>query len=166
MAWTANDPVSTPGKGTVYVAAFFLAVTAIVGVGLGFRASMRDASRSGAQGSVDDNLGVDQAQPARPIVEIPNQVAPPPETNAAATNGLAAATNTVVKKPDEADATNDIAVRTAAVQAAQNNPAKPPADIDSLLTSQSERPQAPAKPSTDDQPPAASTPPAKTDVPF
>ena len=122
MAWTANDPVSTPGKGTVYVAAFFLAVAAIAGVGLGFRASMRDTARGGAQGSVDDNLDVDQAQPARPMVEeFPNQVAPPPETNAAV-NALAAATNTVVKKPDEADATNDIAVRTAAVQAAQSNP--------------------------------------------
>ena len=163
MAWTANGPISSPGKGTTYVVAFLIAATAVGGAVLGFRASMRDTSRSAAGVGVDDVQGLDDAQPARPIVDITPMTAPPP--TAAATNALADATNTIAKKPDEA-ATNEIAVRTAAVQAAQNNPAKPAPDIDTLLTSQSERPQTPAKPSTDDEPAQQSTAPAHSDVPF
>jgi len=161
MAWTDNGPVSTPPRGVVYVAAGLILIAAGGGGYLGFKASLRDTSHESGQ-AVDDSQGLDQAQIAKPIVDIPAMQAPPPE--AAAANALAAATNTVAKTADDDDDTNDIAVRTAAVQNAQNNPAKPAPDPDLMLASPDERPQPPAKPSTDDQPPT--TAPAKTDVPF
>jgi hypothetical protein len=149
--------------GTVYVVAFFIAAAAVGGSVFGFRASMRDTSHATAGTGVDDLQSLDAATPARPIVDVTPMAAPPPE--AAATNTLADATNAVTKRTEEA-ATNDVAVRTAAVQAQQNNPARPAQDIDTLLTSQSERPQTPAKPSTDDQPAQTTGQPAKNDVPF
>jgi hypothetical protein len=165
MSWTAHeDPVSIPGRGVVYVAAALIALAAAGGAYLGFKASLRDTSHAAASAGVDDTEGLDDAAPARPIVDVtPMQAAPPP---AAATNALAAATNATAKHDDDEDSTNDVALRTAAVQAAQNNPAKPAPDIDTLLTSQSERPQAPAKPSADDEPAQQGSTPAKTDVPF
>jgi hypothetical protein len=162
MAWTANGPVSVPPRGLVYVVAFLILAAAAGGSVLGFKSSQRDTARGGATVGVDQSQGIDQAPDATPIVDITAMQAPPP--TAAATNTLAAATNATAARTDEDAATNDIAVRAAAVQAAQNNPAKPAPDIDSILTSQTERPQPPAKPSTDDQPP--NPPPAKTDVPF
>ncbi len=160
MAWTANGPVSVPPPGLVVFVAGLIVLVAAGGGFLGFKASLRDTSHEGATLDADETQGLDQAIPAKPIVDIPAMTAPPP----AATNTVAAAANSIIAKADQSAATNEIAVRAAAVQAAQNNPAKPAPDPDSLLASPDERPQTPAKPSTDDQPPTA--PPPKTDVPF
>ena len=64
---------------------------------------------------------------------------------------------------DKAIVRDDIAAKTAAAQAVQSKPAQTQSDIDDILTSASERPQAPAKPSTDETPPSG---PTKSDVPF
>jgi hypothetical protein len=85
--------------------------------------------------------------------EMPQPIAAPAPTNTAA-----AATNTA----KEADDSDDIAAKTAAAQAVQSKPAQSSGNIDDILTSSSEKPQAPAKPSTDEAPPQA----PKSDVPF
>ena len=150
MAWDDSDPVSTPPGPVVGVVAFLIAPAAVGGVGLGFKASWRDATRP-AQGSVDTQAA-GQAVMAQPIVELPQpQAAPAPTVAAAATNSA-----------KEADDSSDIAAKTAAAQAVQSKPAQAASNIDDILTSPSEKPQAPAKPSTDEAPPTA----PKSDVPF
>jgi hypothetical protein len=159
MATTAVDPVSTPPRGVVYLVALAMLVCAGGGVFLGYKASLRENAGRSAPTGLDDAQGVDQAVVAKPIVDIPAQAVPVPE----ASNALAAATNTTSKSTDNSDASsNDLAVRTAAVQHVQSTPAQSSQDIDTILASPTERPQTPAKPSTDDEPP----PPPKTDVPF
>jgi hypothetical protein len=152
MAWIANGPVSIPSTPVVAFVAFVIGVAAASGVGLGIKASWREANRP-AQGEVDSQA-TSQAIIAQPIVELPQPVAAPP-----ATNTVAAATNSA----KEADDSDEIAAKTAAAQAVQSKPAQSSGDIDDILTSSSEKPQAPAKPSTDEAPP---TEPAKSDVPF
>ncbi|HZZ88434.1 MAG TPA: hypothetical protein VFE13_08865 [Caulobacteraceae bacterium] len=149
MAWTENGPVSTPSNTIVGVVALVIGIAAVGGLGLGFKASFRDASRP-ARGEIDTQIS-GQATMAQPIVELPQPQAAPPPTNAAATNAAKAA-----------DDSDEIAAKTAAAQAAQSKPAQPPPDIDQMLTSPSEKPQPPAKPSTDESPPSA----PKSDVPF
>jgi len=150
MAWNESDPVSTPPGPVVGVVAFLIVLAAVGGVGLGFKASWRDTTRP-AQGSVDTQAA-GQAVMAQPIVELPQpQAAPAPTVAAAATNSA-----------KEADDSSDIAEKTAAAQAVQSKPAQAPSNIDDILTSPSEKPQAPAKPSTDEAPPTA----PKSDVPF
>ena len=133
------------------VVAFLIGVAAIAGVGLGFKASSRDASRP-AQGSIDTQIS-GQATLAQPIVELPQPQAAPK-----AANSIVADANAT----DNGDDSSAIAQKTAAVQAAQSKPAQAPSNPDDILASPSERPQAPAKPSTDEAPPSA----PKSDVPF
>jgi hypothetical protein len=151
MSWTDSGPVSLPPRPVAYFAGLLLVAAAIVGVGLGFKASWRNGERGGA-GLSDQAAGVDAAIPARPLVELP----PPPQQEAAANT---AAANSADDK-DEADDTS-IDAQTAAAQEVQSKPSKSSDNIDDILTSSSEKPQAPAKPSTDE-----SAPPGKSDVPF
>jgi hypothetical protein len=157
MAWTENGPVSLPSGPALAFAVLLIGGAAVAGAGFGFSAGWRGGEQQ-QRAAVDPNQDIDQAVEARPLVTL----AGPPAPAAVAT---AAATNTVAAKKadddDDADASNEIAVKTAAVQAEQSKPADKPANIDDILTSPTERPQAPAKPTTDEQ-----APPAKTDVPF
>jgi hypothetical protein len=152
MAWIENGPVALPSRGLVVWAGLTVLAAAVAGVGLGVRASWRDTSHS-------ISGGIDQAQDsqaviAKPIVELPSPPPPPPAANAAAAN-------TAVAKEEED--TSDIAAKTAAAQAVQSKPSQGNANIDDILTSSSEKPQAPAKPTTDEDAPGG---PAKGDVPF
>ena len=150
MAWTDRGPVSVPPNSVVVFIGLVMCAAAIGGVALGFKASWRDATRP-AQGSVDTQAA-GQAVMAQPIVELPQPQAAPAPVAAAATNSA-----------KEVDDSSDIAEKTAAAQAVQSKPAQAPSNIDDILTSPSEKPQAPAKPSTDEAPP---TTPPKSDVPF
>jgi hypothetical protein len=71
-------------------------------------------------------------------------------------------------KQDAADAdqakADALAAKAAAAQAVQAKPSKPTGNIDDILTSPSEKPPAPVKPSADEAPPPGA--PVKTDVPF
>jgi hypothetical protein len=151
MAWTENGPVSVPSAPVVGVVAFLIGVAALGGVGLGFKASSRDTTRP-TQGLVDTQVS-GQAILAQPIVDLPQPQAAPK-----ATNTVVAASNSA----DNGDDSADIAQKTAAVQAAQSKPAQAPDNPDDILASPSEKPQAPAKPSTDEAPPSG----PKSDVPF
>ncbi len=154
MAWTESDgPVSTPPRPVAYFAGALIVAAAFLGLGLGFRASER--TEHPGVGSADQSLGVDAATPARPLVEIP---ALPTQTAAANT-----ATN-AADDQDEAD-DNSIDAQTAEAQQIQSKPSKGDSSIDDVLTSPSEKPQAPAKPSSDEAPPGEPTK-GKSDVPF
>ena len=150
MSWTEHGPVSLPPRPVAYFAGAILIAAAIVGVGLGVHAGWRNDRP--ALGSSDQSSGVDGAIPARPLVELP----PPPQQEAAA-NTASNATDS----QDQAEDSNTIDVQTAAAQEVQSKPSKSNANIDDILTSSTEKPQAPAKPSTDE-----SAPPGKSDVPF
>jgi hypothetical protein len=150
MAWIENGPVSVPSTAVVGLVAAAIGIAAIGGVGLGLKASWRDASHP-AQGAVDTQV-TGQAIIAQPIVELPQPQAAPPAANTAAETNSA----------KEADDSDEIAAKTAAAQAVQSKPAQAASNIDDILTSPSEKPQAPAKPSTDEAPPTA----PKSDVPF
>jgi hypothetical protein len=151
MAWTEHGPVSVPSTTVVGVVAILIGLAAIGGVGLGIKASWRDANRP-ARGLVDTQAS-GQAILAQPIVEMPQPQAAPK-----AANTIVADTNSA----NDADDSDDIAAKTAAVQAAQSKPAQSAGNPDDILASPSEKPQAPAKPSTDEAPPSG----PKSDVPF
>ena len=151
MAWTEHGPVSVPSTPVVGVVALLIGLAAIGGVGLGFKASWRDANRP-ARGLVDTQSS-GQAILAQPIVELPQPQAAPKAANA-----ILADTNTA----NSDDSSDEIAAKTAAVQAAQSKPAQGAGNPDDILASPSEKPQAPAKPSTDEAPPSG----PKSDVPF
>jgi len=151
MAWIENGPVSVPTTPIVVSVGVVLALAAALSVGFGVKASWREANRP-ARGDLDTQAA-GQAIIAQPIVELPQPQAAP------AANTVVAATNSA----KEADDSDDIAAKTAAAQAVQSKPAQTQSDIDDILTSASERPQAPAKPSTDETPPSG---PTKSDVPF
>jgi hypothetical protein len=153
MAWIENGPVSLPSGPTLALAAALIGAAAIVGVGFGFSAGWRGGEQRVA-GAIDPNQDIDQAPDAKPLVTLVEPTAP------AAAN-VAAANTAIAKKDDDDDDSNEIAAKTAAVQAEQSKPADEPKNIDDMLASPSEKPQAPAKPTTDEQ-----APPAKTDVPF
>jgi hypothetical protein len=152
MAWIENGPVSLPSGPTLALAAALIGAAAIVGGGFGFSAGWRGGAQR-VVGAIDPNQDIDQAPDAKPLVTLVAPTAP------AAAN--IAAANTAVARKDDDDDSNDIAAKTAAVQAVQSKPADDQKNIDDLLTSPSEKPQAPAKPTTDEQ-----APPSKTDVPF
>jgi hypothetical protein len=154
MAWIDNGPVSLPSGPTLAFAAVLIGAAAVAGVGLGFSAGWRGGEQRVA-GAIDPNQDIDQAADAKPLVTLVEPTAP------AAANVAAANTVEAKKNDDDSDDSNQIAAQTAAVQAVQSKPADDPKNIDDLLTSPTERPQAPAKPTTDEQ-----APPAKTDVPF
>jgi hypothetical protein len=151
MAWIENSPVSLPSKPLVIFVGVILFAAAVGGAGLGVRAVWRSPGAA-TSGSGDESLDA-QAIAARPIVELP----PPPQA------APVAAVAAPPKKVDDQDDSNAIAAKTAAAQAVQANPAKKASDIDDILTSSSEKPQPPAKPTTDESAPGA---PAKSDVPF
>jgi hypothetical protein len=147
-----TDPVTVPPRVVVYTAAALVALTAVAGLGFGFKAGWRDGNRGPSSGS-DQSQGIDTAVLAKPIVDIPSleQQAP---ANAVASNAMA-------DDSDQAD--NSVAAKTAAAQAIQSKPVATTPTLDDTEASPSERPQAPAKPSTDEGAPGA---PTKSDVPF
>ncbi|MFI4933465.1 MAG: hypothetical protein ACHP7N_02500 [Caulobacterales bacterium] len=151
MSWTDTGPITLPPKPVAYTAAGILAVVAILGVGLGVRASWRDARPSVDSG--DQVLGGDQAILAKPIVEIPAA-----QQQAAAANTVAA--NSAADQPDETADSNAIAAQTAAASAKSAKVA-----IDQSGDSGAEKPQAAARPSVDEGEPGSPQG-AKTDVPF
>jgi hypothetical protein len=146
MSWIENGPVSTPPGRIAAVAAAALVSTAALSLAFSFHAVWRGPGRSALADA--DQSDISQAVPAKPIVEIPSAPPPPAAVNAAPTNAAEG-------REEEADDSNAIAARTAEVQAAQSQPAKPPADIDQILTSPQEKPQAPVDEGA-----------GKTDVPF
>src|SRR5580658_2560105 len=152
MAWKENGPVSIPSGAVLALAAFFVAGAAVGGAGLGFQAGWRDGGHS-AIGAADTTDDTAQAIVAKPLVDLP-----PPVQQAAATAPAKVAANAAEAADsdnDDADDSNDIAVKTATAQAVQSRPGKTPPDIDDIYTSQSEKPQPPAKPSTDEGAPGA-----------
>ncbi|HEY1750418.1 MAG TPA: hypothetical protein VGG29_04105 [Caulobacteraceae bacterium] len=154
MAWTDSGPVSVPSRGVVAVVAALIFIAGAAGVGFGLHATMRTGPV--IAGSGDQALD-SQAVAAQPIVELPPPPAPAPVAAAPSNAAVAKAAD-----KDQAD-DNDVSAKTAAAQQAQSNPAQQHADVDDILTSQSEKPQAPAKPSTDESAPGT---PGKSDVPF
>ncbi len=150
-SWTQSGPVSLPPRSLAYGVGALLFLLAVAGVGLGYRAALR---QSGAPGLTDDTSGAaDGTLIAKPIVDLPPPVTAPAQADD--------------KKPD-ADAdkakADALAAQTAAAQAIQAKPSKTEGDIDDILTSPSEKPPAPAKAPTDEAPPPG--PPVKSDVPF
>jgi len=146
MAWTQNGPVSVPPQTAVYFIAALVAVLAVAGAGLGFRAASRESGRPSLGGEAASV--VDDAVLARPIVVTPAELQQTAVAAAAASNAA------------QAGATNAIAAETAAAQEVQAKPSKTPTlSPDEILTSPTEKPQAAAKPAQDETPP-------KSDVPF
>ena len=145
MTWTDHGPISLPPRTAVYGAALIIGVAGLIGVGVGLRASLREAGRPGLAGAVSQPD--DQAAIARPIVDIPSV-----EQQAAANTAATAAAG-------QGAASNELAEKTAALQAAQSQPSQGGDNIDQMMASPSEKPQAPAKPAQDEAPP-------KSDVPF
>jgi len=144
-AWIENGPVSVPSKPVTYTAGVVLAVIAVAGLGLGFKAAMRQPSETVGPGQ---KVAADGSIQAQPIVVLPPPVAAPQTQQA--------------KTPTPTDqAKADAAARAAAAQQVQAKPANPNGDIDDILTSASEKPPAPVKPAADEAPP-----PPKSDVPF
>ncbi len=145
--WIENGPVSLPPRTLAYGAGLALIFLAAAGVGLGLRASWREAGAPELGGSqAGDASGADIA---KPIVELPPVVA---------------ADNSASNTDADDDAREDaLAAKTAAAQAVQSKPSKADGDIDDILTSQSEKPPAPTKPAADETPPGT---PVKSDVPF
>jgi len=127
-----------------------LFLTAAMGATLGWRAAARPPS-----GPADPNAVATadtSTLTARPLVDI----TPPAATRAAADD-----------KADSSDADTakaaDLAAQTAKAQALQAKPTGAPGDIDTIMTSASEKPLAPAKKGPDEAPPPT---PVKSDVPF
>ncbi len=148
--WTENGPVSLPPRSLVYSVAVVALLLAVAGVGLGLRAAWREPA---APGLADEAGGSDDsAIAARPIVELPPPVAAPTP----AKDDSNTAQN--VTAEDKA-----LAAQTAAAQAIQAKTSKSSGDIDTILTSASEKPPAPVKPTADEAPPQD---PTKSDVPF
>lgn len=151
-AWTENGPVSLPPRSLAFGAGAVVALLALVGLGLGFHAGWRDGSDPSTDGTGASHINGAGIPDARPVVEIAPPVAPGPSAEDAA---KAAADKAA------ADKAKELAAQTAAAQALQAKTAKPEGNIDDILTSASEKPPAPAKPSGDETPP-----PVKNDVPF
>ena len=154
MAWIENGPVSLPPRSVMALAGTAILVVALVGGLFGFSAGWRGGAET-TRGSIDQNQDIDQATDAKPLVTLIEPTAPPP------TNAPAANTAQAKNDSDDDDDSNEIAAKTAAVQAVQSKPSEAAPDIDHLLASPNEKPEAPAKPTTDEQ-----APPSKTDVPF
>ena|SRR5579864_6454680 len=148
MAWTDHSPVSLPPQTAVWGAALVIGLAGLAGVGVGLRAGLRDVGRPGLA-SADQVQADDQAAIAKPIVDISAV-----EQQAAASNAASA-----TSAADESNASNELAAKTAALQAAQSKPSQGNDNIDQMMASPTEKPQAPAKPVQDEAPP-------KSDVPF
>ncbi len=155
MSWSEAGPISTPPRSMVTLVAIVLAGVAVFSVGYGVRATMR-AGGPAAGGTGDQGLD-SQASVAKPLVDIPAVEQPPVAAAAPAAANTAAAA-----KDDDEDDANSVAEKTAAAQAAQSKPAQQPTDIDQMMASPSEKPQAAAKPSADETAPGSPT----NSVPF
>ncbi|MGH6992071.1 MAG: hypothetical protein ACRED8_02015 [Caulobacteraceae bacterium] len=149
-AWTDKDPVSSPSRAIAFWAGAVILLLALVGLGLGLRASWR------SQAPPEINPGEAPAANvavAKPIVELPPPVAAPIPTKADA-------------KADQQAQAEDKALtaQTQAVQAIQAKPSRAMGNIDDILASPTEKPPPPIAEAPGEAPPAA--PPPKTDVPF
>jgi len=152
--WTQNGPISLPPRPLAYGVGALIALLALAGVALGFRAAWREPAAPGLGGDASQNAAGDDAIAAQPIVELPPPVAAPaPAQDEAKPDAT----------PTDEEKAKELAAQTAAAQAVQAKPSKSPADIDDILTSASEKPPAPVKPPTDEAPPSTQP---KTDVPF
>ncbi|MGH6986535.1 MAG: hypothetical protein ACRED9_06840 [Caulobacteraceae bacterium] len=148
-AWTDKDPVSSPSRAIAFLAGAVILLLALVGLGLGLRASWR------SQAPPEINPGEVPAANvavAKPIVELPPPVAAPTPTKAD------------VKADQQAQAEDKaLTAQTQAVQAIQAKPSRVMGNIDDILASPTEKPPKVA-PAPGEAPPAS--PPPKTDVPF
>jgi|GEM_PF-3117568 len=153
--WTGSGPVALPPRSLAYTAGGLIAVLAVVGLGMGFRAAWRAPAEPGSASDSSRNLNADGELTARPIIELP-----PPVT--AATNDKVddAAADAAT---DAQVASESISSKSAAAQALQSKSSSQSGNIDDILTSPQEKPPAPVKSPTDEAPPAA---PVKSDVPF
>jgi hypothetical protein len=148
-SWTHNGPVSLPPRSVAYGAAALLLAARIGGLGFGFKTGLKSSQPGAADASA--RVAADgSADEAKPIV-----VLPPPVTAPA----VAAAT-AAPKTDDDADQAKEAAAQAAAAQQVQGKGGKSGQDVDDILTSSSEKPPAPAKPSNDEAPPT------RSDVPY
>lgn len=146
QGWTPDGPISLPPRTMAYGAAALIAVMAVIGIGLGFNASLRQSSAPDAEGA-GQNGSADGTPIARPIVELPPAVT--------------AADHAATDTSNSVDAeTGNIDAQTAAAQAVQSKTSKSPGDIDQILTSHTEKPPTPTVKAPDEAPPV------KSDVPF
>jgi hypothetical protein len=139
----------------VYIVAMVVALAGVAGAGIGFKTGFHNGERPGLGGG-DQAQATDTATLAKPIVDLQaiEQQAPVPAANA-------------VQEAKADDDSNSIAVRTAQAEQVQSKSATSTTSIDDVLASSTEKPQAPAKPSTDEQAPqATSGNGGKSDVPF
>ena len=148
--WTENGPISLPSRALAYGAGLVVVVFAVLGVTMGFEAAFRRSAAPDLDAASGAGVGQGDALIAKPIVDLAPPTAAPED-----------------KKDDSDDADDDaakadaLAAKTAAAQAIQAKPATAGGNIDDILTSASEKPPAPVKPSSDEAPP-----PEKSDVPF
>ncbi len=148
-AWIDNGPVSLPPRSLVFGAVSAIVLLAVAGTGLGFRAAWREPAAPGLGGDQSGAAG-DGVLTAQPIVELPPPVTAPTPAKDATDD----AQNTAAEG-------RELAAQTAAAQAVQAKSSKSSGDIDTILTSASEKPPPAVKPTTDEAPP-----PTKSDVPF
>jgi hypothetical protein len=148
--WINDGPVSLPPRALAYGVGAILFLIAAAGIGLGWRAASRPPSGptdANAVAAADANTLT-----ARPLVDI----TPPAAARVAADD-----------KSESGDADSakaaDLAAQTAKAQALQAKPNGAPGDIDTIMTSATEKPLAPAKKGPDEAPPPT---PVKSDVPF
>ena len=146
--WIENGPVSSPPRAVAYGAGALLVLAAIVGVGLGLQA----ASRPSAGPDIAAAHADADTLTARPLVDIT-----PPTAAPASADARSDSSGADVAKAD------DLAAQTAKAQALQAKPTASPGDIDSIMTSATEKPPSTAKTGPDELPPNA---PVKSDVPF
>jgi len=147
--WTESGPVSLPPRPVAYGAGVVVLVLALAALGFGIKAGLHSSqpgaadatARVAADGSTDE---------ARPIVVLPPPVTAP----------VAAATAAPKDGATDADEAKQAAAQAAAAQQVQGKVGKSGQDIDEILTSSSEKPPAPVKPSSDEAPPA------RSDVPY
>ena len=154
-AWTGNGPIMLPPRSLAYSAAGLISLTAIIGLGMGFRAAWRAPSEPGSSLDSSRNVTADGELAAHPIIELP-----PPVTAATSNRDDDAAADAAT---DAEVANESIASKSVAAQALQSKPSSPSGNIDDILTSPQERPPTPVKSPTDEAPPTA---PVKSDVPF
>jgi hypothetical protein len=151
-AWTENGPISLPSRFLAHAAGATLVLLAILGVGMGFQASVRRASAPDLENAAGER-GKDDALIAKPIVDL----APPVSAPDAAHNDADSGDDEDAAKADA------LAAQTAAAQAIQAKAAKGGGNIDDVLASPTEKPPAAVRGPADEAPPGT---PVRSDVPF
>ena len=149
-SWVDHGPIALPPKSLVYGAATAVVLTAIVGLGLGFKAAWREAPIPGLDAG--KSVAADGSLIAKPLVDIAPPVEPPDATKDA-------------EAQEQADTDKEKADALAAeakARAVQAKTAKADGNIDEILTNKAEKPPAPVKAPADEAPGA----PVKSDVPF